>query len=406
MIENTEIKISDRTGVALLNRLLHRNADNALRLRTVTNMCDRNGNQVLEYQKDHARSILEAHHFDLENGQPTSNADIVHLQESAEDQPTQSEKTLNLIDQYVAEYNQGKKDGIHIEMTEDQKSAIEDPDGKTVVISLDEVGAKKQKDTRKKSETNDVPHNQDSTDDLSAPPASKGRPSVETSVAHISVGDLRYVLISDSMLQLCLSVLAFLLESDLLGGYKLIFMTDGASNIRKALESVFGFRSYTVLLDWFHLRKHCTEGVSLFLKSGKENRETQYTVKRILFRNLWCGNVAGAIEYLSSLPADIIRNESRRNELIDYLNRKQYAIQCYAVRCHLGLPISSNPVEKANDLTVARRQKKKSMSWSTHGSHSLAALTVLYMNNEAHNWHNNGTLSFGLYKKYGDGLAA
>ena len=195
------------------------------------------------------------------------------------------------------------------------------------------------------------------------------------------------------------------MEFNLLGGYRLVFLVDGAKDIKSALEAVFGFRCYTVLLDWFHLRKHCAETISMMLRAGKENRDTQYRIKRTLFRYLWCGNVRGAISYVRSLPNDAIRNESRRKELIEYLERKEYAIQCYAVRRNLGLTTTSNPVEKANDLTVARRQKKKSMSWSRHGSIGLAALTALYMNNEAERWHESHTLSYEMYEKYGDGMA-
>jgi hypothetical protein len=224
-------------------------------------------------------------------------------------------------------------------------------------------------------------------------------------VAHISIDNNRYVLLADSMMKLCLHVLAFLLEFNLLGGYRLVFLVDGAKDIKSALEAVFGFRCYTVLLDWFHLRKHCAETISMMLRAGKENRDTQYRIKRTLFRYLWCGNVRRAISYVRSLPNDAIRNESRRKELIEYLERKEYAIQCYAVRRNLGLTTTSNPVEKANDLTVARRQKKKSMSWSRHGSIGLAALTALYMNNEAERWHESHTLSYEMYEKYGDGMA-
>ena len=406
LIENTGIKMSDRTGVALLNRLLHRDAACSLRLRTVTNMCNRNGNEILDFQKEHTRAILQQYHFDPDTGKPNPGANTLMLQEMADGIHSQAPGLAKRIDEYITSYNSSKQDGIYIQMTDAQKAAIEDPDGTAVVISLDEVGAKKQKDSREKQNTNPTQSQDESVTDLSAPPESKGRPSVETSVAHISVAGKRYVLISDSMYQLCLSVLAFLLEFDLLCGYKLLFMTDGANNIRTSLEAIFSFRKYTVLLDWFHLRKHCAEVISMILRSGKENRSTQYTVKRTLFRYLWCGNVSGAKEYIRGLPADIVRNESRRNELIQYLDRKEYAIQCYAVRRNLGLSVTSNPVEKANDLTVARRQKKKSMSWSVRGSRGLAALTALYMNNEDQVWHSNRILSFSMYEQYGDGLAS
>ena len=406
LIENTEIKMSDRTGVSLLNRLLHRNADDQLCLRTVSNICDRNGNQILDYQKEHTRTVLQQYHFDPDTGKPTSGTDTAVLQEMINGAQVQSSDTLKQINEYVAAYNSVKQDGVYIQMTDDQRSAIEDPDGKTVIVSLDEVGAKKQKESREKQAAKANYASDEAIADLSAPPEVKGRPSVETSVAHIRAAGRQYVLTSDSMYQLCLSVLAFLLEFDLLRGYKLLFMTDGANNIRTSLEAVFGFRKYTVLLDWFHLRKHCAEVISMILRSGKENRSTQYTVKRTLFRYLWCGNVSGAKDYIRGLSSDIVRNEGRCNELIQYLDRKEYAIQCYAVRRKLGLSVTSNPVEKANDLVVARRQKKKSMSWSNHGSRGLAALTALYMNNEDRNWHSNKSLCFSMYEKYGDGLAA
>jgi len=48
--------------------------------------------------------------------------------------------------------------------------------------------------------------------------------------------------------------------------------------------------------------------------------------------------------------------------------------------------VSSNPVEKANDLLVSNRQKHNGMSWSPSGSHSLAILTSLRRNDEHMQW--------------------
>jgi hypothetical protein len=42
--------------------------------------------------------------------------------------------------------------------------------------------------------------------------------------------------------------------------------------------------------------------------------------------------------------------------------------QCYALRKKLGLRVSSNPVEKANDLLASNKQKHQGMSWSADGS--------------------------------------
>ena len=406
LIENTGIKMTNRSGSAFLNRLLHRQGTESLKMKTLSEMCDRHGNELMDFQNQHARNILIDHHFDPDTGKPNDTADLNLLQDNDTGHNSICPESKAEIDDYIDKYNSGKQDGISIQMTDKQWEDLETPDIPTVYIALDGVGVKRQKDKRKSDEEKQAIADSNVAEDLSAAPKQKGRPSVETSVAHISVGDNRYVLLADSMMRLCLHVLAFLLEFNLLGGYRLVFLVDGAKDIKSSLEAVFGFRGYTVLLDWFHLRKHCAEIISMMLRAGKENRDAQYRIKRTLFRYLWCGNVKGAIAFVQSLTSDVIRNEARRKELIEYLERKEYAIQCYAVRCHLGLTTTSNPVEKANDLTVARRQKKKSMSWSRHGSLGLASLTAMYMNNEAERWHESHTLSYEMYEKYGDGMAA
>ena len=57
-----------------------------------------------------------------------------------------------------------------------------------------------------------------------------------------------------------------------------------------------------------------------------------------------------------------------------------------ALRANLGLRNSSNPVEKANDLVVAGRQKHNGMAWSPEGSGALAALQMIYLNNQPDLW--------------------
>jgi len=404
LIENTGIKMTNRVGHAFLNRLLHRDGMDTLKMKTMSEMCDRHGNEILDYQKRHTQDILSHHHFDPDSGQPLDNADIRSLQETTGDEQQMPPETKGKIKEYIASYNDVKKDGIKIQMTDDQWVDLETPDMRTVYVALDGVGVKRQKNKRVPTDAPPNAATSNTEEDMSSAPKQKGRPSVETSVAHINVGGNQYVFLGESMLQVCLHVLAFLLEFNLLGDHRLVFLSDGAKDIKTALENVFGFRHYTVLLDWFHLRKHCAETITMMLRAGKENRDTQYRIKRTLFRYLWCGNVQCAIDYIRGLTSDEIRNESRRKELIEYLGRKEYAIQCYAVRRHLGLTTTSNPVEKANDLTVARRQKKKSMSWSRHGSRGLASLTALYLNNENEKWHNEHTLSYAMYNKYGDGM--
>lgn len=173
------------------------------------------------------------------------------------------------------------------------------------------------------------------------------------------------------------SVLAFLLVNNLLSR-ELVFLTDGAQDLWNHIQSVFQFHPYTVILDWFHLKKRCQEWLSMTLR-GKDRRNA--ILEKVL-RYLWARDVTSAAGYLSSLdPADI-KNRKWLDGLLGYFEKKEDAITCYALRAKLGLRNSSNPVEKANDLAVAGRQKHNGMAWSPNGSGALAALQMLYLNHQ------------------------
>ena len=96
------------------------------------------------------------------------------------------------------------------------------------------------------------------------------------------------------------------------------------------------------------------------------------------------------------LSSDCVKSEENRRNLIRCLQNKESVIACYAMRRRLGLRISSNAAEKASDLTVAKRQKHRGMSWSYHGSWHFAALTALCLNQEADVRHKTGSLSFKM----------
>ena len=69
-----------------------------------------------------------------------------------------------------------------------------------------------------------------------------------------------------------------------------------------------------------------------------------------------------------------VKNEAKLTEFINYLGNKESLMTCYSVRAYLKCKVSSNMAEKANDMLVAHRQKKKAMSWSQDGSSGMATL--------------------------------
>ena len=165
----------------------------------------------------------------------------------------------------------------------------------------------------------------------------------------------------------------------------------------KTMHCVLAFHIFNGLLKnrLVFLKKKCQELLSMALK-GKDARNR--TLEKLL-RILWAGDVKGAVSYLEGLPSPIIKNPKWLEEQINYLKRKEYSIACYAVRAGLGLSNSSNPVEKANDILVAQRQKHNGMSWSEDGSSALAAIEMVYQNGYEDTWFNRTGGIFCPYRK-------
>ena len=248
---------------------------------------------------------------------------------------------------------------------------------KSVNISIDEVGAKKQKETREKGA-------QDS-------PEEEKRKYVQNTVIHVEKEGASYILNGSSVFCVLRQLLAFLLCNHLLTN-TLMFFVDGHSLYSSVITFFSWHKNVRVILDWYHLKKKCKELLSMALK-GKDIRNS---VLEKLLPLLWHGLVDQAINYLNSLSESQIKNEKERSHLIGYLEKNRPIIPAYAVRRELGLRNSSNRGEKANDLIVADRQKHNGMSWSNSGSVALASVTALKKNKEYKTWFQKEELEFKL----------
>ena len=329
-------KTSYRDAADILNRFLGRTDINSIKLRTLSDSIGRIGAEISEELSDVTAHILSMYGFDAESALPlegvvlSDNITTVSAsQDAGPDKPG--------INEAIAAVNDSREEKIPFSAAEIK---IESVPEECVYVSIDDIGVKHQKDSRKEGSVRDYKY-------------------VENTVAHIQYGDESYILTGTGMRNVFKSVLAFLLVNNLLSR-ELVFLTDGAQDIRSHIQSVFQFHPYMVILDWFHLKKRCQEWLSMAIR-GKDRRNA---ILEKALRYLWAGDVAGASEYLSSLdPADI-KNRKWLDNLLGYFQKKGDAITCYALRAKLGLRNSSNPVEKANDLVVAGRQKHNGMAWS------------------------------------------
>lgn len=154
----------------------------------------------------------------------------------------------------------------------------------------------------------------------------------------------------------------------------IVAITDGARQIRCMLEELFG-PSVRVILDWYHLAKRVYQLLCMVAHDKAERERMEGRVLSLL----WHGRASEAISYLRGVKA---RREEALSSLVLYLENHAHEIVDYERRAKAGKTIGSGRMEKAVDLAVGIRQKKKGMSWSEAGSRALSLLKVVELNGE------------------------
>ena len=243
-----------------------------------------------------------------------------------------------------------------------------------VNVSIDNVGVKRQTEMRPRDESKEQPK------------------KVQTTVVHIQHGKKSYTLSSHSVSACLRSILSLLLVNGLTRKQIVIF-ADGEKSINSAIQKIFPFLNFKIILDWYHLEKKFYEQLGMALKGSKVKNEF---MKEKLLPSLWLGNVSGAIKLLQNIDAKLVRNQEVITYLIGYLERVREYIPCYAMRKHLGLRNSSGIGEKCNDLIVSKRQKHNGMSWSNSGSLAFATVATTTLNRQLHDWIHNSDISLEL----------
>lgn len=358
--------LSYRQATNKLNRI--RNEKAGTPVRTLSNIVEMEGEKVQEKVDKMTKDILYDNEFS-EKGIPNSeNRGKVYMPDKRKIRI--SSKT---VAEKIKEYNEDKPEDLKIPINE-HTNFYESLDN-TVNISIDDVSVKKQKTERSK----DIEKSQDFKTHY-----------VRNTIVHIEKLKERYCLNASSTVVALPRIVAFLLFNNNLNNY-LLFFVDGEKSLHSAIINVFGwFKSYGLLLDWYHLGEKCKMELSLALKKRDFRNEVLEKVQQ----QLWIGKIDTAVEILRAIDKDSIKSESNIERLIGYFDRNRSYIPCYALRKSLGLRISSNKAEKANDLLVASRQKHNGMSWSVEGSVALATITTLYKNNEQKEWHEKSQIQF------------
>ena len=368
---------SFRKTAALINRIRHQMIG-ATPYRTLYDATKIEGHAIEKHLHEKIHSILDEHRFN-EMCQPKN---IEVLDFSKKSQTLTKEEFMGLA----------KKcqliDGFEDEMLNNPVSYENNTDA--VNISVDDILVKKQKDNRVNTHeiNNECSDEQNPEEEIQT---KKKRAYISNTIACVEKEGKSYTLNGDFPFSVFQAVLAFLLNNHLIGS-QLIFWVDGNFLYSKIIVFFSWHHKITVILDWYHLEKKCKELLSMACK-GKQIKNPVLMKLRSL---LWHGLVDQAIKLLKSLPEESIKNKKELTHLINYLEKNRPMIPVYAIRKGLGLRNSSNRVEKANDLVVAKRQKHKGISWNKIGSMGLATITSLKINNEYQKWLQDGDINFKL----------
>lgn len=167
--------------------------------------------------------------------------------------------------------------------------------------------------------------------------------------------------------------------------YKEIFVIgDGARWIRKIWRQCFPEAVY--ILDWYHLNENLYKALRLTFPYARS-----LSIYREISSQLWRGLKGKALEELLLLRSQLLLAGKQRRleqdgglqEFIEYVQNNWEGIVNYRDMYRAGYLIASSLVEKAVDLVVAKRQKKKQgMHWSRMGADNICALRTLWLNGD------------------------
>lgn len=363
-------KLSYRCTTDTINKFLHRGDNETLKSTTLENRVESFGDALSSAYESETERVLESHHVDVASG-IVDEKSAISPAAITPDLPAVLDE--GHIRSFMADYNRGRDSLTKLKFSKQTKNVEASPE-RCCYITVDDVGVKFQKSQRKGN-------------------SGRSKKYVENTVIHVQADNGQYTITAIGMDQAFRRLIAFLLETRLMEDRRLIFLTDGAVNIRDRIERFFAFREHTVILDWLHLDKKCYEYMSMAVKGTKAEKDG---MKRTLSSILWTGRADKAIKFLNGIKKKSIKNDRKLNELKDYILRKSPVLTCYALRHELGLKISSNRVEKENDLVVASRQKHNGMSWSDKGSGALAIIAAASRNNELDSFLVNKQIRFRL----------
>ena len=197
---------------------------------------------------------------------------------------------------------------------------------------------------------------------------------VTTTVAVITWDNNVIPIAAPNLKEAMRAITAALLKNNLLTTKKLVFFTDGASSLKKAIKTHFSYIPHQHILDWYHAAHYLMQLLSMALKG---DIPTKREMRSKVIGALWRFDYRGALAFLDEFKkSGQVKNPQKWQAAIDYIKKNIPYLTCYALRQQYHLSNSSNSAERWNQTLVTDRQKGRCMSWSKCGSCALTYIKL------------------------------
>ncbi|MFQ6009433.1 MAG: ISKra4 family transposase [Candidatus Zixiibacteriota bacterium] len=170
---------------------------------------------------------------------------------------------------------------------------------------------------------------------------------------------------------------------------ELVILGDGARWVNRIAQT--RYPKATLILDWWHLKRRVWETAD-YLKRDSLSEEQVVKWGKELVYSLWCGDTNKALTTILKLSNEIsidlhqnVKNDLDKRSLpalYHYIKNNQSLILDYQSYKQNGYFISSDFAEKAIDVLVCRRQKRRGMNWSLQGAENILILRQLVLNQQ------------------------
>jgi hypothetical protein len=159
-----------------------------------------------------------------------------------------------------------------------------------------------------------------------------------------------------------------------------VVLGDGASWIKT--QAALHFPQATAILDWPHVARAVHRAIRA-ARPGAGRRAERRELHHAIPECLWRGEIDAALGALRALrPATEAEPVAVLEETITYVEGQRAWLGDYQAWQDAGYPIGSGLVERAVELVINRRLKRRGMRWRRANADAVVALRVRTLNTE------------------------